>query len=96
MRLVRTVATAAALLISVASTEAQSPNDPKSAIDRKADIGNRLTVTTADGTEVMGRLLRLDGEDSAFELEAADHLAAQRPSGHLASRRFSAASTIVA
>ena len=72
MKLVRTVATAAALLIGVTSTEAQSPNDAKSAIDRKADIGNRLTITTADGTDVMGRLLRLDGEHLVLQQETGE------------------------
>ncbi len=62
MKCVRMVAIAAALLSGVASTEAQTHNDAKSTVDRKANIGNRLTVTTADGTEVIGRLLRLDGE----------------------------------
>jgi hypothetical protein len=71
MKFVRMVATAAALLIGVASTEAQTHNDAKSTIDRKANIGNRLTITTADGTEVIGRLLRLDGE----------HLVLQRDTG---------------
>jgi len=72
MKFARTAAAAAALLIGVATSEAQSPNDTKSAIDRKANIGNRLTITTTDGTEVKGRLLRLDGEHLVLQQETSE------------------------
>ena len=45
MKFVSTAATAAVLLIGVATSEAPSPNEAKSAIDSKANIGNRLTIT---------------------------------------------------
>ena len=72
MKFVRTAAAAAALLFGVATSEAQTPNDAKSAIDRKAEVGNRLTITTADGTEVQGRLLRLDGEILVLQQETGE------------------------
>ena len=72
MKFVRTAATAAALLMGVATSEAQRPNDAKSAIDHKADIGNRLTITTTDGTEVHGRLLRLDGEQLVLQQDTGE------------------------
>ena len=65
-------ATAAALLIGVATSEAQNPNDAQSVIDHKANVGNRLTITTTDGTEVKGRLLRLDGEHLVLQHETGE------------------------
>ena len=61
-------ATVAALLV-VASAEAQSQNDARSVVDRKAAVGNRLTLTMADGTQATGRLVRLSGEDLVLQQE---------------------------
>lgn len=72
MKFVRTAATAAALLIGVATSEAQSPNDTKLAIDSKANAGHRLTITTTDGTEVKGQLLRLDAEHLVLQQETGE------------------------
>ena len=72
MKLVIAAATVAALVIGVATSEAQSPNDAKSAVDRKANVGNRLTITTTDGTEVKGRLLNLDAEHLVLEQETSE------------------------
>ena len=73
MKLVRTAATLLAmLLLGVTSTEAQSINDSRSTIDRKAAVGSRLTITMTDGTEVMGRLVRLEGEHLVLQQETGE------------------------
>ena len=64
-------ATVAALMVA-ATAGAQSQNDARSAIGRKADAGNRLTVTGADGTEAIGRLVRLTDEDLVLQQDAGE------------------------
>lgn len=71
MKIVSTVVAAAALLIGVTSTEAQT-REAMSEIDRKANIGNELTITASDGTKVVGRLLRLDGEHLVLQHETGE------------------------
>ena len=64
-------ATVAARMVA-ATAGAQSQNDARSMIGRKADVGNRLTVTRADGTEAIGRLVRLTDEDLVLQQDAGE------------------------
>lgn len=60
----------AAAFLNVSTASAQSADLARAAIERKADTGDRLTITTRDGAQSKGRLLDV-GVD-ALVVQAAD------------------------
>jgi hypothetical protein len=59
-------------LVGVSTVAAQAPEQARSTIEQKANPGDRLTITTRDGTQSKGRLVDV-GVD-ALVVQAADGL----------------------
>lgn len=60
---------ALAVLLSTGAASAQQADEARSAIARKAKSGDRLTISTIDGTELKGRLVSMAPDALVLQVE---------------------------
>ena len=71
MNALTTAATVVALMVA-GTAGAQSQHEARSVISATADVGNRLAITRADGSEAIGRLVRLTDEGLVLQQGAGE------------------------